>query len=110
MKVKKFNSSAEEKREALEKYMSETMINTLNGRVSLFDLITKVGVLNKVEYFNYIEKKAPKSVRSIKNPTVTVDETHDYGLKFNDGFEIRHIDKMVFKYCSAEVLRKRERK
>ena len=77
--------------------------------MSLKYLISQVGVKYKVEYVCNIEKKAPKKDRTCNVMFIVKCEVHDLGLVFNNGLEIRHVDKDVFKYCSGEVIRKNDR-
>jgi hypothetical protein len=89
--------------------MLTIFINTVDGRKNLLKLVQSVGIKNKVVYFNKLEKKAPKAVRTMNNPTVIADVAHDFGFIFNDGLEIRHVSKPIFNYSTAEIVKKRER-
>lgn len=90
--------------------MKDIIVNTLSGKSSLYDLCEVVGVKERTLYFNIIEKKAPKEVRSICNPFVVVKDVFDRGFVFNDGFEIRHVDSKFWNLYTEAVREVRERK
>ena len=85
------------------------MITTLTGKSTLWDLVQKVGVRNRVQYHYIVETIATQKMRSMMVMTIQKDKTHDYGLIFNDGFEIRNVSGKVFRYCECETILKRER-
>lgn len=90
--------------------MEKIIITTPDGKFSLLHLVDEIGVERRVEYFNIIEKKAPKKERTLQKRTVSVPATHDYGLVFFNGLQIRHVSKNIFKYFDeVEVIRIRER-
>ena len=90
------SAKAIKKAEATRKAMYDMIVNTFSGRKRLTDLVDNVGVKSRVKYWNYIEKKDPAT-----NTYRPVPKTHDYGLIFNDGFEIRHIESKVFTYLKG---------
>lgn len=94
------------KAEATRKAMYDMIVNTLTGRKRLTDLVDNVGVKTRVKYWNYVEKK-----NLATNTYKSVQKTHDYGLIFNDGFEIRHIEAKVFNYFKGITIEmRRERR
>jgi hypothetical protein len=100
------SAKAIKKTEATRKAMYGMIINTFNGRKTLTDLIDNVGVKTRVKYWNYVERKDLGT-----NTYKVVPKTHDYGLIFNDGFEIRHIEAKVFAYLKGVTIeRRRERR
>ena len=90
------------KAEATRKAMYDMIVNTFSGRKRLTDLADNVGVKTRVKYWNYVEKKD-----SATNTYKSVQKTHDYGLIFNDGFEIRHIEAKVFNYFKGITIEMR---
>ncbi len=91
--------------------MKEVMVNTLDGKMSLYDLCEVVGIKERTAYFNFIEKKASKKEYSIKKPTVVKKIVFDKGFTFNDGFQIRHVESKYWKlYSEAPMVEIRERK
>ena len=101
-------SPKELRKEKVEFEMYHTIIATLTGKAVLWDYIQKIGVRNRIQYHNIVEVIAPKKIRTMNLQTIPKDKTHDYGLIFNDGFEIRGVSSKVFKYCDGEVIKKRE--
>jgi len=91
------------KAEATRKAMFDMIVNTFNGRKRLTDLVDNVGVKTRVKYWNYVERKNPKT-----NTFVAAPKVHDYGLIFNDGFEIRHIESKVFTYFKGVPIELRQ--
>lgn len=105
-KVPTPSAKAIKKAEATRKAMYDMIVNTFSGRKRLTDLVDNVGVKTRVKYWNYVEKKDPKL-----QTCSMVPQTHDYGLIFNDGFEIRHIEAKVFAYLKGvPVEMRRDRK
>lgn len=102
-------SKKEQARLETEEEIRSTVFNTLNGKLNLAGHVAKVGIKNKVLYFNMVERKAPKKEWSILKPTVVKKVIHDYGLIFNDNIEIRHVSKKIFDFYSNEIIEKRER-
>jgi hypothetical protein len=102
-KTKAPSEKAVRKAEATRKAMYDMIINTFSGRKRLTDLVDNVGVKTRVKYWNYIEKKDPGT-----NSYRPVPKTHDYGLIFNDGFEIRHIESKVFTYFKGVPIEHRK--
>jgi hypothetical protein len=104
---------AEIAKQKLEAEMQNAQINVWVNekfeRIALLELITNIGVKEKIVYWNYVEKPAPIKIRTSLNPTVIKSVTHDYGLVFNNGAAIRHVSQKVFNYCSGEIIKKRER-
>lgn len=97
---------AQVKDEKLRAKMRKQTIETFKGKTNLRELVETVGVRTRVEYWNDIEITT-KSV----NATFRIERhIHDYGLIFNDGFEIRHVDKTFFNYFDCPIICKRERK
>jgi hypothetical protein len=105
-KIKAPSEKAIKKAEATRKAMYDMIVNTLSGRKRLIDLVDNVGVKTRVKYWNYVEKKDPKT-----HTYKAVVKVHDHGLIFNDGFEIRHIEVKVFGYLKGVPIEmRRERK
>lgn len=86
----------EQRRSEFETKLSMTLINTFDGKKPLLDLI-RSGVKEKVEFHAKIEKPTG----GVEKPFTVVDEIIDLGLRFNDGFEICHVEKSVFNYVVA---------
>jgi len=94
------------KEEKLLLKMEYTTVETLTGKTNLRFLVEHIGVRARVEYWNNVEI-VQKSTQS----TFRIDRlVHDYGLIFNNGFEIRHVAKEFFSYIQCQVITKRERK
>lgn len=105
-KTKAPSEKAIRKAEATRKAMYDMIVNTFSGRKRLTDLVDNVGVKTRVKYWNYVEKKDQAT-----NTYKPVPKTHDYGLIFNDGFEIRHIEPRVFNYFKGIAIEmRRERR
>ncbi len=103
-------SKIEEKRlqrvEKLEEEMKHTAVATPEGYKRLFELVEKHGVKNAVYYFNTVEKRISGNV--FKKEDIVFDQ----GLIFNNGLELRRIEKHFvnhFKKAGVEVMMKRER-
>jgi flagellar basal body-associated protein FliL len=90
--------------------MKDIIVNTLSGKSGLYDLCEVVGVKERVLYYNMIEKKAPKKIRTIQNPFVVVKDVFDKGFVFKDGFEIRHVDSKFWSLYNENIREVRERK
>lgn len=99
----------EERISKIKEEMRSIYVNTLTGKSSLFDLCEKIGVKERVRYFNFIERKAPKKEWSIDKPFVVKKITFDYGFRFNDGFEIRHVSRRIANVYDAPIVEVRER-
>ena len=82
------------------------MIMTPEGKKELSCLIKNIGVLIKIRYFNFIEKR----VKSSKKPFKIVKKTTRYGIIFKDGFEITNVDYSIWKSIKCDKIEeKRER-
>jgi len=85
-----------------------TYVNCPDRKRSLWDLASTEGVDKRVVYFNMVEKLThllPPSPVS-----VVVRKEHDYGLIFNGGIEIRHVDSAFVNFFKdKELVEKRER-
>lgn len=94
---------AEVKKRIVEYEMDHEIVSTMDGKFSIHKLATEHGVKNRVQWFNIVEvKKGDDYVKSKR--------THDYGLIFNNGLEIRRIKKKYFDYFKdVELIEKRER-
>ena len=77
--------------------MKSTVICTGEGRTTLYNLCKVIGVTGRKSYYNDVEKLLPMSLRTMFNKFHIVKHTHDFGLVFKNGFEIRHIDKKIWK-------------
>lgn len=110
--IKHFKTTTkEEKAFLLKEDMKNTRINTLDGKVTLLYLCEEIGVKMRIKYFNMIKEQVKKADRTINNSFEVVKKVHDYGLVFNNGFEIRSVDKRVFcLYPNVETkeIKKRE--
>lgn len=102
-KVRGPSEKAIKKAEATRKAMYDMIVNTFNGRKRLTDLVDNVGVKARVKYWNYVEVK-DLGINTYKS----IPKTHDYGLIFNDGFEIRHIEPKVFTYLKGVPIELRQ--
>jgi hypothetical protein len=110
-KVKMFHISKEQKILILKEEMSKTFITTINGKVNLLDLCETIGIKDRVAYFNLIERKVESKSRTMNNDYEVVKLIHDRGLIFNNGLEIRKVDKNIFNlYPSVDIIERRERK
>jgi hypothetical protein len=113
--------SPEQKALILKEYMALVKINTPYppGKDNLFNLCDKVGIKQRIAYFNMVEKPVTTKARKAKlaltkdviPPKTEIRKVvHHYGLIFNNGFEIRNVDKKVFDlYKDVEVKEVRER-
>jgi len=95
----------EEKQELLKQEMVRTKVPAISydSYFTLLDLCEKIGIKTRVQYFNMIERPVNSlfEVRKI---------VHDYGLIFNNGIEITHVKKEVFKlYPDIEIKEIRKR-
>lgn len=88
--------------------MSITYVNCPDRKRSIWDLASTEGVDKRVVYYNDVEKLThllPPSPIS-----VVVRKNHDYGLIFNGGLEIRHVESAhVNFFRDAELVEKRDR-
>jgi hypothetical protein len=110
-KIKMFHISKEQKIIALKEEMRKTFITIPDGRISLLDLCEKVGIKNRITYFNFIEKRVESKSRTINNDYKVVKTVHDRGFVFNNGIEIRKVDNNIFNlYPSIDIIERKERK
>jgi hypothetical protein len=102
---------AKEKFEAeMQRIWVNVWVNEKFERKTIFDLITNIGVKEKIIYWNYVEKPAPIKIRTSEHPTVIKYVVHDYGLVFNNDAAIKHVSQKVFNYCKdVETIKIRER-
>jgi hypothetical protein len=94
-------------KEKAELVINSIMVDIPKGKIPMKDLIKDVKV--KVAYFNLKECLKPKGKRTIGEEFEVKEIEHDFGFIFNDGTEIRHVEKCVYNYVDAEIIRKRER-
>lgn len=98
------------RQEKAEEKMQLTMINTFDGKFSLFDLCERIGVRERVEYYNMIEKLGKAGTRPTRLPPPE-KVVHTYGIILNDGFEVKRIEKSVYNLFKNKPLKEvRERK
>lgn len=86
----------EEKQAELIDSLVYQRVNTIKGSDTLYNLIYKIGVVSKLEFYNSCEVALPKKKRTIKLLTEVKDVTHDYGLEFKNGITLRNISRAVF--------------
>jgi len=96
------------KLKAFENELRQTMVQTFECKISLFDLIKVIGVKHKVVYYNILQMKG-----TVDTPSpLLYEKVFDYGFIFKDGFEIRNVNRQVYNYAVPEVLlitKRRER-
>lgn len=85
--------------------MKGIMVNTPDGKQSMYDLCEGVGVASRTRYFNIVEKLAPKDKRTMEEPFIKANVTTDRGIVFCNGFEIKGVDANVWKmYSNSPVV------
>jgi len=100
------NAIQEARSQRLLTQMKHMHVNTPQGKETIFSLIEKREVSSVITYFNIVEKKVGAKY-------IPVRKDHDWGIKFADGLEVRHIEKKVFTYLKKNpyitVTERRER-
>lgn len=95
----------------LKEEMAKKFVKIPDGQISLLDLCEKVGIKNRITYFNFIEMRVEGKSRTINNDYKIVKTVHDRGFIFNNGIEIRKVDKNIFNlYPSIDIVERRERR
>lgn len=110
MKPKK--KTKEDKRIEILEAQKAVMVNTFDGKESLYHLCEEIGIKERVEYFNMIEKLKPKKIRTLLEPTHVIRVVSDRGFVFNNGFEIKGVEAKVFNLypdIKLKEIRKRTR-
>lgn len=100
------------KKKALEAELQFLPIQVPEGKKYLGEYSKDPGIKNLVRYFNIVEKDKHRMLFDEEHNIVTVKKCHGYGIVFNNGVEIRHIEAKFFAYFKAEgndVVDKRER-
>lgn len=95
----------------VENTMFETYINTPDGRYNLLRYVSINKVINRVIYYNLVEVLLPKKKRTLESGYFEIKKVcHNYGLIFNNGFEIKNVQKQIFNFFdTAEIIERRER-
>ena len=90
----------------VENEMARTWLHLPARTRSMLEMVMMVGIAKRVRYSNLQERK----VKGGGGTMEVVNIVHDYGLIFNDGTEIKHVSKDIYKYFkNHEVIDKRER-
>lgn len=104
-------SKQELKRLSLIEDSKLVLVNTFEGKKSLYHLMFNVGVKSKVKRFAVVEKLKPKKDRRIGNMFHVVDKVQSLGFVFSDGFEIKNVEKKYFDLIKdVELIKLRVRK
>jgi hypothetical protein len=93
--------------------LSAIVIQTIEKKTTLFDLIKESGIKNLVLYYNVVEL-TKKMVGKDGKLTKTAEKVFDLGIEFNNGIEIRHVSQPTLNLCknyipNLTVIKRRER-
>ncbi len=112
MKAKKLTKKQIEAREAKIDKLRIIMVNTFDGKKSLYDLCMKVGIKHRTSYYSMVEYKRRKgeSVNfALEQPPVK--KVHDYGFVFKNGFEINGVSRTnwkLFDFDNVEIYKRND--
>lgn len=112
--IKKETEKSRKKRIAeLKLKLSAIVIQTIEKKTTLFDLIKESGIKNLVMYYNVVEM-TKKMIGKDGELTKTAEKVFDLGIEFNNGIEIRHVSSATLNLCkkyvpNSSVIKKRER-
>jgi hypothetical protein len=100
-----FKNKAMEKQLTDEEVMEVKNIHLPDRVYSMNEIIKKIGIKNKIIYFNNVEKKT----KDLRCPFVVIEKTTDKALLLENGIIIKHIESKVWKQIIVDVIKIRER-
>lgn len=84
------------KKEKLDELLKKQIIHLPEYSTTRYHLCYGVGIKNRVQFFNKVEKPIPLKERQIEYTTRVVEIIHNLGFIFKNGVELVHIEKKVF--------------